>query len=74
MLSFFWFQNSLHTDYEALDANAVDNEGSEQAYGLAPEFKKVTAVLNDIEHQKIINLDFQMNTLMKETIQGLNET
>lgn len=48
MMSFFWLQNSLTTDYEALDANAIDYEGSEHAYGLSPEFKKVSAILSNV--------------------------
>jgi hypothetical protein len=48
MLTFFWFQSGLFTNYEALDANAFENEGSENAYFLEPEFKKVSAFLTDV--------------------------
>jgi hypothetical protein len=50
MLAFFWFQSSLFTNYEALDANAVENEGSEQAYSLGPEFKRVSAVVTNVDY------------------------
>jgi len=36
-VSFFWFQNDIVTNYAALDANAVDDIGSEDAYYLSPE-------------------------------------
>ena len=50
MLTFFWFQNSLFTNYEALDANAIENEGSEHAYSLGPEFKRVSAVVANLDY------------------------
>jgi hypothetical protein len=48
MLSFFWLQDSVVTNHEDWYANAIDNEGSENAYVLEPEFKKVSAAVTDV--------------------------
>jgi hypothetical protein len=74
MISFFWFQNDMNANYEALDAHAIDPIGGDEAYHLSPELKKESALITDTTIQQIIYLNYQKNTLVKETIDGLNET
>lgn len=51
MMSFFWFQNQLITNYTHLNANALDNLDSENAYELAPEFKKESVLISNINEE-----------------------